>query len=57
MVESNPFRVSTRLLFNFAKYKRFEELTEQLALVIEFGGWTLRAWGNCSNRPLQSEGC
>ena len=38
MVETNPFRVSARLLFNFAKYKCFEQLSQQFALVIEFGG-------------------
>jgi hypothetical protein len=35
-------RVCTRLLFDFAKYKCFEELTEQLALVVKFGGATIR---------------
>jgi len=34
VVQINPFQVSTRLLFNFAKYKCFQELTEQFAEIV-----------------------
>ena len=38
VVKTNPFRVRTGLLFNFTEYKCFEQLTEQVALLIEFRG-------------------
>jgi hypothetical protein len=34
VVQINPFPVCTRLLFDFAKYKCLQELTEEFALVV-----------------------
>ena len=38
MVQADPFRMSARLLLDFAEYKCFEQLTKQVALLMEFGG-------------------
>ena len=56
MVETNSFGVSTYLLFNLVKYKCFQELTEQFALVIEFGSAAAKETASQASIPKMKFG-